>query len=405
MKKSLLFLLLFCAASSFSQIKDSLSFKNGIENPSLLSTHHFGIFSSRINQNFKHKSSEKLEIRFTSESGNTFHPFVEYYLPENLSIREKFKSQIWHDRQFNFIDQATTPADYMNIVVDAVIKGFKINLTIPINKQQDLDITLRSFLITKGKYPFSFFTSDESIEWFHSNAAGGEDPYGRRYYGLNQVNFKYTDRNGKILELKQNDFFLGGIELNHHYYPEFLSNKNQNLFVNFGSHIGINTSKFNSSIDVGLSANLIKNIKLKNNNEFNLAIGTSILRKNAINLNSNVVDLGSNSFLGSLEGELEFTKYTKKKSYHSFGIHYQFQTRYNKLEEANYYHLKGKWQEINAGWQHGFSTLYEGLSAWAFIYTYGRPNYKLTLYLKEDFLVNNAPDAQTGISLKIPVFN
>ncbi len=404
MKKSLLFLLLVCTTPSFSQAKDSLSFKNGIENPSLLSTHHFGIFSSRINQNFKHKASKKTAIRFTSESGNTFHPFVEAYLPKSASLREQFSKQIWHDRQFNFIDQATTPADYMNIVIDAVVKGFRMNVTIPINKHHDLDITLRSFLITKGKYPFSFFTSDESIEWFHSNIAGGEDPYGRRYYGLNQVNFKYTDRNRNVLELKQNDLFLGGIELNHHYYPAFLSNKKQNLFVNFGSHIGINTSKFNASIDIGLSANLIKNIKLKNNNEFNLALGTSLLRKNAINLNSNVVDLGNNSFLGSIEGELEFTKYTKKKNYHSIGIHYQFQTRYNKLEEAGYYHLKGKWKEINAGWHHGFSTLYEGLSAWTIVYTYGTPTYKLTLYLKEDFLVNNAPDAQTGISLKIPIF-
>ncbi len=31
------------------------------------------------------------------------------------------------------------------------------------------------------------------------------------------------------------------------------------------------------------------------------------------------------------------------------------------------------------------------------------PNYKLSTYLKEDFLVNNAPDIQTGISIKIPI--
>ncbi len=113
--------------------------------------------------------------------------------------------------------------------------------------------------------------------------------------------------------------------------------------------------------------------------------------------------MGNNPFLGSLESEIEFTKFTRKKNYHSFGIHYQIQTRYNKLEEASYYHLKGKWQEIKAGWQHGFTTLYEGLSAWTLLYTYGRPNYKITLYLKEDLLVNNAPDAQTGISIQIPI--
>ena len=396
---SFFFLISYC---SFSQEKDSLYFKNGIENPSLLTTHHFGIFSARINQNFKLSVPKKTTFTFSSESGNTFHPFVEMYLPKDPTIRESFSNIIWHDRFFNFIDQNTTPAEYSNIVIDAVIRGFRLQIAFPIAKEHELGITLRSYLITKGNYPFSLITSDESIEWFHSNIAGGEDPYGRRYYGLNQVNFKYTDRYGKVLELKNDDFFLGGLEFNHHYYPAFLINKKRNLFVNFGTHLGVNTSKFNQSIDVGLSANMIKNWKLKSKNELTFALGGSVLRKNLVNFND-VVDMGNNLFLGSMESEIEFTKFTRKKNYHSFGIHYQIQTRYNKLEEANYYHLKGKWKEIKAGWQHGFTTLYEGLSAWTLLYTYGRPNYKITIYLKEDLLVNNAPDAQTGISIQIPI--
>tara|TARA_B110000902_G_C14221263_1_gene555252 strand:+ start:1012 stop:1152 length:141 start_codon:yes stop_codon:yes gene_type:complete len=43
------------------------------------------------------------------------------------------------------------------------------------------------------------------------------------------------------------------------------------------------------------------------------------------------------------------------------------------------------------------------MSNWTFIYTYGTPKYKLMLYIKEDFSVNNAPDIQTGVSLKIPI--
>ena len=401
--RKIIFVLLFTFSNLlFSQQKDSTYFKNGIENPSLLSTHHFGIFSSRINSNFKHKANRKPTFTFSSESGNTFHPYVEAYLPKNPIIRKSFSEKIWYNRHFDFIDQVTTPSDYMNMVVDAVIKGFRFQITLPIAKKHEVGIHLRSYLITKGKYPFSFITSDESIEWFHSNVAGGEDPYGRRYYGLNQVNFKYTDRNGKILELENNDFFLGGLEFNHHYYPEFLINKKKNLFINFGSHIGVNTSKFNTSIDIGASANVIKNFKLTNNNEFNFALGASVLRKNLVNI-KNGIDLGNNLYLGNFESEIEFTKFTKKNNYHAFGIHYQFQTRYNKFEEAGYYYLKGEWQAINAGWQHGFTTLYEGLSAWTFLYSYGKPSFKLTFYIKEDFLVNNAPDAQTGISIQIPI--
>jgi len=400
MRKKILFL--FLLINSFLGFTQQIE-KNGIDKPSTLTTHHFGIFSSRINTNFKINPPKTATLNFSLESGNTFHPFLEMYLPKDPAVREALSQVNWFDRNFTFIDQETTPADYENIVIDAVIKGFRVDYNFKLNDQNELGITLRSYLITKGKYPFSFFTSDESLEWFHSNIAGGEDPFGRRYYGLNQVNFKYTDRNGRVLELDNGDFFMGGFEVNHYYYPEFLINKKRNLFFNFGSHLGINTSKFNPSVDLGVSANVVKNIPLKNGNEFNFGLGLNVLRKNIINFKNDGIDLGNNKFLGILEGELEYTKYTRKGNYHAFGIDYQIQTRYFKVKEADYYKLIGLWQEINAGWHNGFSTLYQNSSNWTVLYTYGTPNYKLTLCLKEDLLVNNAPDVQTGVSLKIPI--
>lgn len=403
MKKEIfLFFFIFYFGFSFAQEKDTLSFKNGIENPSLTPTHHFGMFSARINSNFKTRPTQKPTLTFNLASGNTFHPFVEAHLPKNPLIREQLSNVNWFDRRFTFIDQATTPADYMNILIDAVIKEFRVDYTTKLTKNQELKITLRSYLISDGKYPFSFFTADESIEWFHSNVAGGEDPFGRRYYGLNQVNIKYTDRNGKVLTLKKNNFFIGGIELNHFYFTDFLSNKSKKFFVNIGSHLGFNTSKFNSSLDLGLSINLVKELELTSGNEFRFAFGTSLLRKNVINFKDNI-DIGNTSFLANFEPQIEFTRYTKKKNYHSFSVHYQLQTSYFDNKEASYYRLLGKWQEIHAGWHNGISTLYNNLSAWTLLYTYGRPSYTLSLYLQEDLLVHNAPDVQTGIGLRIPL--
>lgn len=385
-----------------AQENDSIYFKNGIDKPSLLATHHFGIFSSRINQNFKISPPKQTTLSFSNASGNIFHPYVETHIPKDTQVRETLSNTIWYNRRFNFINQQETPADYFNIVVDAVIKEFRVNVTIPVSMQHELGVTLRSYLITKGKYPFSFITSDETIEWFHSNIAGGEDPYGRRYYGLNQVNFEYNDRNGNNLTLNNGDFFVGGIELNHFYYPAFLTNKKRKLFFNLGSHLGVNTSKFNASIDFGLSLNTTKQIVLKSKNEFNFGFGISALRKNIININE-VIDLGNNTYLGSLETSIEYTKYTKKYNYHAIGLNYRIQTTYNKLDEANYYRLLGKWQEINGGWQHGVTTLYKTLNDWNLIYTYGHPKYKIAVYLKQDFEVNNAPDFQTGIGLTVPI--
>ena len=404
LKKILLIILYFNTYFIIGQEKNTLSIKNGIDNPNLLTTHHFGIFSSRINTNFKIHSSTKTILSIHTTSGNNFHPFVESYFPKNPVVRKQLSAIIWHDRPFNFKDQESTPADYMNIVIDAVIKEFRLGLNIPINNKNELNINLRSYLITKGKYPFSFFTSDETLEWFHSNIAGGEDPYGRRYYGLNQVNFNYLDRHGNRLTLNHNDFFIGGIKLSHFYYPQLAINKTKNIFINFGTHLGVNTSKYNPSIDIGLSANAVKQILLKNNYEFNAAIGINLLRKNLIDF-KNVIDLGNNKYLATLESNLEITKHTKKGRFNAFGVNYQIQSRYNKKEESGYYKLIGKWKEINGGWQHGVTTLYRALSNWSFIYTYGRPNMQLSLYLKEDFSVNNAPDIQTGLCLKMPILN
>lgn len=397
---SILCCTLCAVVTLFAQKEHAMVIKNGIETPSFLPTHHFGIFSSRVQANFKVRPSKAPTLSFSLSSGNTFHPFVEAYLPKDPAVREALSKIVWYNRYFNFIDQQTTPAEYMNIVVDAVIKEFRVNYTTRIAKNQELGISLRSYLITDGSYPFSFFTSDESIEWFHSNIAGGEDPFGRKYYGLNQVNVKYTDRNGRIMELKEGDFFIGGIETHYYYYPQWF--RKANIRVNLGAHLGINTSKFNPSIDLGISANMVKKWLFQNKNEFRFALGINLLRKNLINFDE-VVELGNNPYLAALEPQIEYTKYTRKRNFHSFGIHYQIQTPYSKRSEADYYKLLGKWKEIHSGWQHGITTMYEYLSAWTFLYTYGRPNYSLSLYLKEDLLVNNAPDVQTGISIKIPL--
>lgn len=398
----LLSFFLFIYHLSSGQKKDTIAFKNGIEKPSLLSTHHFGMFSARINQNFKIAPPKKSSFRFTMESGNTFHPFVETYLPRDEMVRQELSQVVWYGRRFTFVDQTTTPADYMNIVIDAVFKGFRFDFNTRIAKNHGLGITLRTYLVTKGNYPFSIFTSDESLEWFHSNIAGGEDPFGRRFYGLNQVNVRYTDRNGRVMELQNGDFVFSGVELNHFYYPEFLSDTKKNIHVNIGSHVGINTSRFNPSIDAGFSVNMVKKWTLKNTNEIRFGLGGAALRKNLIDFKE-VVDLGNNRFLGSFETMIEFTKYTLKGNFHSFGVNYQFQTRYNRKVEASYYFLFGDWSSIHSGWQNGIEKLYESLTSWNFIYTYGRRSYQISMYIKEDLRLNNAPDLQTGISIKLPI--
>ncbi len=385
----------------FSQNKDTISLKNGIDKPSLLPIHHFGMFSARINQNFKVRPIEKSTLAVTYASANTFHPFVEMYLPKDAATRQQMSQLIWFNRHF-WVDQQTTPADYENIVIDAVFKNFRVDFNTKIGQNHELGITLRSYLVTRGNYPFSVFTSDEFIEWFHSNIAGGEDPFGRKYYGLNQVNVRYTNRNGQVMELNDGDFLIGGIEFNHFYYPQFASLHKKNIYLNFGSHLGINTTRTNPSIDLGFSGNIVKEWKTKNNSELRAAFGGAVLRRNLINL-GDVVQLGNNNFLESFEGMFEYTNYTRKGNYHSVGVNYQIQSSFMQREERNYYQFVGQWNAIHSGWQNGFEKLYEYQSAWSWLYTYGRKDYRFTIYLKQDLYLNNSPDIQTGVSVQIPM--
>ena len=398
---SLLFMLFMFAI--VAQTKDSIVFKNGLDRPSILPTHHFGIFSARVGANFKILPAKTQQLSLNYTSGNNFHPFVEAHFPKDPSVREALSKIIWFNRRFDYVDQSTTPADYMNIVIDAIIKEFRLSYNIPIENENELHIAVRSYLISKGKHPFSLFTSDETIEWFHSNIAGGNDPFGRRYYGINQVNFEYLDRNGNTLRLNANDVFVGGLELHHYYYPNILRNEKRHIYTNLGSHLGLNTSTYNLALDYGISINSIKQIFFRNKNRLSLGVGANILRKNFINFNTDNIDFGTNQHLAAFESQLEYSKHTRQGNYNAIGLNYRIQTRYNKKEEADYYRLLGKWQEINGGWHNGVSTLYNALSDWTIIYTYATHSYKLSLFIKQDLQVNNAPDFQTGINLSIPI--
>ncbi len=403
--KKLYFFFFLMSSFGFSQTQDSIPLKNGIDKPNTTTAHHFGLFHLRINQNFREHAVRKSQFNVSIESGNTMHPFVEAYLPEDPAVRNQFRQLPFFNRRFDFIDQQTTPAEYMNIQIDAVFKVYRFDFITKINNKNDILFTLRTFMPTEGNYPFTFFTNDQTIEWFHSNVAGGEDPFGRRFFGTNQVNVSYQDRNGRQMNLTKNQFIFGGIEVNHHYYPELFA-KEKNLFVNFGSHLGVNTSKYNQSLDIGLSGNIHKKWILKSNTELRAGIGFTGLRKGITNFQDNV-DFGNNMFLGSGEFNIEFTKYTQKGNYHSFAFNYQFQSRYNKQEEIDYYFLDGgtTWQDIHQGWHNGITTLYETLTVYSIIYGYQRKNFGFSLYVQQDFKLNNAPDLQTGIQLRIPIGN
>ena len=395
-------LCIFIASNIAVGQKDSLTVEiNGLVKPHLASTHHLGLFSSRMTQNFKTSASKSYQLHLELQSGNNFHAPVQAFLPDDIAVRDRFRNQIWYFRAYDYVDQETTPAQILSMEIDAVYKVYRPALTIPINNSNEIKIGLRAFQTVKGNFFNSPFTNDDSIEWFHSNIAGGEDPFGRKFYGVNQVAVNYTDRNGKTLSMEAGDIILGGLELSHTYYPKLDKWNDRNLFFNLQSQIGWNTSAYNNSLDLGIGLNAIKKYALNPKSNLWLGIGYSVLYKNTIDGTDNL-DLGNNRFLGSGEVMAQWSHKTIHGNQNILGLNYQNQTSYFKKEEADYFHLKGDFAAINQGWHYGYTTLIENLSSWSFLYTHARPKISYTIYLKEDLTVNNAPDVETGISVQIP---
>ena len=397
-----LFLIVLFPFITFSQQADSIptTIKNGISKPSILSSHPFGIFFSRLQGNFKTHATKHSVINISLESANVWGPPVKTYVPNDEATRNEARKYDWDLAQYNF-DEEDLDAKTFELQIDGVIKNIKANVAFNLGTNKELVVALRIAMLTNGEYPLSFFTSDKFIEDFHSNIAGGEDPFDRNAFKLNDAGIKYTDRNGNTAELEKNDVFLSGIETTYYYYPEWLINKNKSFFMNLGAHLGTNLSKYNTSIDIGASVNGVKKIMFKNGNYSQLGASIGTLRKNAIHLKKDNVEFGTNKYVAFIESALEYNFISKKGATHSFGLDFYIQTSLNKKDELDYI-IPIRHLDAHNAWGIGTTNLYKNNNYWTLLYSFTR-KVTTTLYLQQDLTVNNNPDIQTGVSVSFKI--
>jgi hypothetical protein len=403
MKYQKLVSLLFLCLSTFTfaqSDQDSIPAftKNGISKPSIVSANPFGIFISRLNHNFKLKASKRKELNISLESGNIWGPNVKTYVPTSTAIQNDMRGIPWFSRQYLIdVDQIETQS--FEIETDGVIKGLRGDFTIPTAKNQELVVGFRAFILTNGKLPFSALTTDKFIEFFHDNVAGGDDPFDRRVFGLDKAKFLYKDRNGRELNLGNGDFLTAGIETHYYYYPIFLNDKK--IYFNLGGHLGTNLSTYNMSMDLGLSAAGVKQFDINDRNFILFGLGVNLLRKNAIDFQSDNIDFGTNDFIGSFEANGEYSFISSGKTYHSFGLSFYLQTSLHKKDEDEYTIYVRDDDAFNS-WGHGTRHLYKNNNYWTFAYTFTR-KISTTFYIQQDFTLNNNPDLQTGVSVKFGI--
>ena len=280
---------------------------------------------------------------------------------------------------------------------DGVIKGLKINGIIPISAKSDLHLGFRSFLLTKGKAPFSLLTGDQFIEWFHKAIAGGEDPFARELFGLDKARIYYNDRNSNEMEIENGDFLVGGLEAAYYLYPSKFSHKERRLYSNFGIHFGANLSQFNSSIDIGLSYNLSKSYQLSERSWIRTGLGLGALRKNLIDFKSDNMDFGTNDVLGPLEAFASYEFSTKRGIKHAISADFYLQSSFNKKDEFDY-SIPTRSGVSEKSWVTGFSHLYRNNNYWTLLYSFEK-RIRTTIYIQQDLTLNNHPDIQTGLQL------
>ncbi|WP_431126991.1 hypothetical protein [Flagellimonas flava] len=376
--------------------RNDLHLKNGISKPNTLATHPFGILFYTLPHNFKSRPDNATLFDIHLSSGNIWGQAVDVFVPSLAADQARMEALSFYSRNSRF-NALESPSEYYFFQYDGVIKDFRLSLSIPLNERNELKVSARSFLLTTGRFPFSTITGDQFIEFFHSNVAGGEDPFGRRALGMDQAQIQYIDRHGNSFNLTEGSFIFSGIETAFYTYSNLLAK--QHIILNFGAHAGLNLSSINTSLDLGASVGGIKNFSPNRKGQFLVGMGLNILRKRAVGLNSNQVDLGTSSYFGSFEGHLEYSKQTPKGAYHSFGLNYRIQTPYNNKKEEGHY-VPSSPDRI-ARWHEAARHLYKFPSYWSLIYSFTKKT-EISVYLQQDMLVNNAPDIQLGANLKIP---
>jgi len=404
MKFQLFFCLCAISLSGSAQsLKDSI--KTSIENtseiikPNLLSTHPLGIDISRINHNFNIRPAQKPSFSFDISSGNVWLPYVKSYELTDPADQKKAEGIVWHEREAKF-DLTKVPATTKEFSADGVLRSYRLTFDLPLNISHELSFSIRSYSLDKGKFPFSSITSDAAIEWFHSHIKGGDDPFARRYYGYNKAGISYKDENNRFINMNAGDFVIPGLEVNYFYYPKLNMNTKRNVYMNFGYHLGLNTSRYNPTADMGISASVLKKAVVRNKNILTLGLSSGALRQRVFQFGDRV-DISDRAFLYSFEGLISYKKQLKEGRSISYGINYSLQTSYNKPSDFDHIVLTGLRQSTQ--WHYTFTHLYTSVQGWSFIFTHTNKCLSYYLYLREDLKADNAPDLQTGIGIRIPV--
>ena len=380
------------------QIDSNAQEMQGISKPNIVTSHPLGLLLYRINHSFSCAPVSKTTFNIDFGSANVWLPEVRGYLPTDPNAVEHLSHYVWHQRDSVFQGM---PRNYDSMVIraDGVIKTIQLKGKFRINKEWEACIGIRSFLLTTGSDPTTIFTRDATIEDFHKYIAGGNDPFARKIYGYNKAGIYYRAPTGQPIKFSNGNFVIAGITADLMYYPDLKVLKQNNMSINAGIHLGVNTTNYNRGIDMGLSFGMIKQFLFGRNKTLSLAAAGSFMRQRFIDLGATSYFIHS-KYLPAFEGMLAYKKLLQHHRFWELGLDFYCLGSYDPSEEFDKITPVGN--RYTSHWHHALTHLYTNSQNWSITFAYGR-KYKWMIYVNEDLKVNNAPDIQTGIGVEIPL--
>ena len=373
-------LFFLCFGSLTAQ--DSLNFFK----PNLLSNHPLGIFISRINHNFNYQPAKK-GLSFTLSRGNVWLPKASSYLPNDAEVRAQFENMAWHYRPAEFRYRNITDYKSREIEVDGILSTYFLSFNSPLNKKFDFYSNIRFSSLTEGNIPYSLLTSDELIEWFHSNIAGGDDAFGRKNQPFGNAFFYYKDVNNNEITINNKSFLMSEISNYINYYPRWFT---KSFNVNISALTGLSLTNKTWNFDVGASATIIKCFQFeKNRLDWGGAAGMMFP---SVFQDQSVIISNVNS-LFSLESHWNYVVVRKSGEW-VVGTNFHMQSSYHSMKEREYHTIMRR--EITSHDHMGVSHLTRWLQGWCLVFGRNWKSWSVNCFIREDLWVDNAPDVQVG---------
>jgi len=148
---------------------------------------------------------------------------------------------------------ASRPDEYKIYTADGVLRGLTARLIHKTSENNEVSITLNTYMLVGGNNKIDALVSDQLIENVHKNLWGQSDPFRRLINPLNRAQFQFIDRQGREFNLGDGSRFSGTLDLSDIKYIRLIQNKHILWSMNLGAHVGVPLNSFRSFVSDGVS--------------------------------------------------------------------------------------------------------------------------------------------------------